>query len=1431
MFSSTITFSFAEMDELKKVKKDLKIWEGNFEKENGRKPGKDDINAKSEVKDMYRNYIDLKKASSGSHATGAKESVCVSMGTPHAAEETPSVTKGAISVTKKTGKVTEEYVSLSNEGANDIRKSDNNNQSHSIPVSILKQEDTEVKADNSAKSVGSDDEKFKSEETSVTDVWGCDLNRASESKHRNAKGLVSTEKKSKGSLFEKIGKRMLSKAMQAPKSLKPPGSTNRGSLAERKNSASKFLSFSKTNCISDPSYGLDENSTPQVFEKALKLSNVKKKPTFVDSCKSDDIASPVTLVSMKSCVKSYSQIPSSVLDEKFDDIDGPWNETGFEKLTSESEKVSCLISHSQSFPSEKEMQDFTSVTETTNGEQTTSISEKTIHFSASDCSTKNENSIGSFSQTQVIDNTEKRTPSSARTFSIRSNTPRTDGPLHKKSDKRSQDEISGSPSFVIPKTSPGCSLTPGKRKLESSVPTSSKRRKIKKSLSGEPLPDVIWDNESIDPFENKVSEKEDSEGTDDESPVKKAPAKKAKLKKSVSTKKPAGVNDNFVMLNMKVKRYRRKGQQVSGPAYKRKMWKQKMSARSQSFGSDKCFKCGEAGHWASKCPGGKNKYNKSNSYTPEEPDLPTPADGESMETSSSAATAEPLPVLPPIVNHEDILNPENIARPELKQRNPPPPPIGPVYQPNADGSAPSTPKEVYKYLKKIGHESFRSGQEEAVMRILSGLSTLLILSTGAGKSLCYQLPAFIYAQKQKCITLVISPLVSLMEDQVSGLPPGIKGACLHTNMTKPQREKIISSLADGNLHFLLISPEALVGGGGFGGVLNSNKLPPIAFACIDEVHCVSEWSHHFRPSYLRVCHVLKERLGVKCILGLTATATLTTAASVAQHLGIEDYRSATIRGTTVPDNLYPSVSLDDNRAEALIQLLQDDRFASCNSIIIYCTRREQTSRLATVIRTQLGDKTKPKKRGQRGRTKKCDIPEPDITHWDAECYHAGLTPSQRKSVQNRFMSGRLRVVVATVAFGMGLDKSDVRAVIHYNMPKTFESYVQEIGRAGRDGEPAQCHVFLDPTDMSELKKHTYGNSIDRHIIKKLVRKLFPRCRCDVEKHIKGGEDNGDSQLCPGHERALPIVTTVSELDIKEEGISTLLCYLELHPKRWVENLQPTYSTCAITCYNGPQQFREIAKKCPPVAAAIALDLKHGVNHNNSRSITFPVVEVSDMMAWDAGIVKREISNLQWNLNLGGRGPSKSGVMVEFSDLAFHFTSHGDLSDDEVDEVVDFLHNRITAQEKTEIKQLNNFYKTLKSVAYRHYYHCSGSIDQKRSDCLKTHLREYFDSQPNINLSNVTKLTFIREDGNSDSDEEATCEHEMQVSMDIRNFIHTYGHEHSLTGRCIARIFQGIASPNFPPEVWGRVRRFWRSHLNVDFNLLRTMATKELIRMK
>ncbi|XP_023294445.2 ATP-dependent DNA helicase Q4 [Lucilia cuprina] len=760
--------------------------------------------------------------------------------------------------------------------------------------------------------------------------------------------------------------------------------------------------------------------------------------------------------------------------------------------------------------------------------------------------------------------------------------------------------------------------------------------------------------------------------------------------------------------------------------------------------------------------------------------------------------------------------------------------VGPLYDLNADGSVKELTDEVLEALKMFGHTSFRKGQDRAVMRILSGMSTLVTLSTGSGKSLCYQLPAYLYSKHKKSITLVISPLVSLMEDQVTGVPHFLRAHCLHTNQTPQQKVKILKMIADGEIDVLLVSPEAVVAGErstGFGSILR--QLPPIAFACIDEAHCVSQWSHNFRPSYLMICKVLKQNLGVKCVLGLTATATLPTRMSIINHLGITDGERGIISDIPLPDNLILSVSKDENRDSSLLQLLLSKRFEACQSIIIYCTRRDECERIAGYLRTCLQDRKVPEPENGKKKRKR--------VNWHAEPYHAGMPASRRRTIQNAFMSNELRIVVATIAFGMGINKPDIRAVIHYNMPRNFESYVQEVGRAGRDNKISHCHLFLDANggDQNELKRHIYANSLDRHVIRKLLQRIFVPCSCDknlkdgVLKSSSTGEDQNASNqvevdasdfgeegkskarkhICPGHEIGFSIEKTVEALDIPEENISTLLCYMELDNRWCINVLSNAYIKAKVISYGGPKYLKHAAKECPPLAMAIAMEIKNGSFKEDANIIEFSVVDVAAAIGWNSGVVKYQLKNLEW-VQVNGYS-KRSPITVSFYDLGFRIKAPGDFTAEEIDDALDTLYNRSVKQEQTQLIQLQYVFQGLSSVAYNSYGPCCNeTFSHDRSDQLKGIIRDYFRNDYPKNLK-------LEIDPSNISDGE--------LESDVIALINMYP-ENNFSGRNIARIFHGISSPNYPAVMWYRCK-FWRVHSKTDFNRIVQLANNVIVRRR
>ncbi|XP_023801378.1 ATP-dependent DNA helicase Q4-like, partial [Cyanistes caeruleus] len=226
-----------------------------------------------------------------------------------------------------------------------------------------------------------------------------------------------------------------------------------------------------------------------------------------------------------------------------------------------------------------------------------------------------------------------------------------------------------------------------------------------------------------------------------------------------------------------------------------------------------------------------------------------------------------------------------------------------------------------------------------------------------------------------------------------------------------------------------------------------------------------------------------------------------------------------------------------SRSQALLRLL---RGRNLGSAIVYCTRREESERLAALIRREFPGIPSPQRPENNGKKQRKGKNE---EFWVSAAYHAGLAPRERRKIQRDFMENRIRVLCATISFGMGLDKSDIRGIVHYNIPGNLESYVQEIGRAGRDGKPAWCHLFLEPEgqDLLELRRHIHENSVDFLAVKILIQRVFAPCKC-LEIHGKNQENSKEisefpknSRICRGHERSIPIQELVETLDLREEG--------------------------------------------------------------------------------------------------------------------------------------------------------------------------------------------------------------------------------------------------------------------------------------------------------
>ena len=337
------------------------------------------------------------------------------------------------------------------------------------------------------------------------------------------------------------------------------------------------------------------------------------------------------------------------------------------------------------------------------------------------------------------------------------------------------------------------------------------------------------------------------------------------------------------------------------------------------------------------------------------------------------------------------------------------------------------PDQILDLLKsRFGYESFLPLQEEIVRHVLGKNHCLVLMPTGGGKSLCYQLPALCLDG----LTLVVSPLIALMKDQVDALRAnGIPAAFVNSSMTAAEVGSIHTAALMGRVKILYIAPERLTVPG-FVSFLNSAQISLIA---IDEAHCISEWGHDFRPDY-RNLKALRSRFpDVPCI-ALTATATERVREDIVTQLDIQDGK--TFLSSFNRKNLTYSVLPKSDRFSELLKLLDKHRGESA---IIYCFSRKDTEELVA------------------------DLKEEGLS---ALPYHAGLDPATRRINQERFIRDETPIIVATIAFGMGIDKPDVRLIVHYDMPKSVEGYYQETGRAGRDGLSSDCMLFYSPGDRS-----------------------------------------------------------------------------------------------------------------------------------------------------------------------------------------------------------------------------------------------------------------------------------------------------------------------------------------------------------------------------
>lgn len=393
----------------------------------------------------------------------------------------------------------------------------------------------------------------------------------------------------------------------------------------------------------------------------------------------------------------------------------------------------------------------------------------------------------------------------------------------------------------------------------------------------------------------------------------------------------------------------------------------------------------------------------------------------------------------------------------------------------------------------FGFEGFRPGQERVVRALLGEPpgSALAVFPTGGGKSLTYQLPALVLGEAGEGVTVVVSPLISLMKDQISFLRyRKVAAARLDSSLSREEAREVEASLQDGSLRLLYVSPERF-NNERFQALLGRARISLFA---IDEAHCISEWGHAFRPDYLKLAETAR-MLEVPRVLALTATATPLVVRDVCEAFHILP-ENAVVTGFYRPNlNLLTTPVTAGERDDLLLARLRDPRRPS-GPTIVYVTLQKTAERVARMLA--------------------------EAGH-EAHAYHAGMKSEERAAVQDGWTTSDRGIVVATIAFGMGIDKADVRYVYHYNLPKSLESYSQEIGRAGRDGEPSVVELLACPDDIPTLENFAYGDTPTETSLRSLVLEL----------------------LGLGPEFSVSLYDLSARHDVRQIVLKTALTYLEI----------------------------------------------------------------------------------------------------------------------------------------------------------------------------------------------------------------------------------------------------------------------------------------------
>lgn len=535
-------------------------------------------------------------------------------------------------------------------------------------------------------------------------------------------------------------------------------------------------------------------------------------------------------------------------------------------------------------------------------------------------------------------------------------------------------------------------------------------------------------------------------------------------------------------------------------------------------------------------------------------------------------------------------------------------------------------------LQKRWHfPGFRLAQEAAITRLIHGKSAAVIFPTGGGKSLVYQIPALVFDEYDlRCghppgggVTLVISPLIALMKDQVDALRRlGVEAAAMDSSQPREVWLDTCQKLKNGVLKLLYVAPERLQNEG-FVAMISATKIRMVA---VDEAHCVSQWGHAFRPDYLKVARFVKE-VQAERVLCLTATATPQVVKDICNAFDIEE--EGVFRTTSYRSNLSlraQSLRNDAEKLTALKKFLKDNR----GSTIVYVQTHDQTDQVCNALKAN---------------------------GFNAHRYHAGMATDERSRVQELFMKSKDIVIVATVAFGMGIDKPNIRNIVHYAIPKSLEGYSQEIGRAGRDGLASGCMVYLCAQDIAIMEEWSRADVPSRRSVKGLVGDIF-----NDHQHVK-----------PGAVVERDLNEESRKWDVRRNALDLLNAHLELH-FQLIRAITPKYSKYQYR--KSPGCDAKISADASKVATAI-----RGASKLAKINVRIDVDEAAK-----AGKVQRDdiVRKLQEWHDCGWIELQPSGVVNRFTVLRAFPTSIN-----EREQIYTECHDRFEVREKENMERVQD----------------------------------------------------------------------------------------------------------------------------------------------